>query len=317
MQLELRPRNFQEFIGQPKLVKTVSAMIESSKIQNKPLDHILLYGMPGMGKTTLATIVANELNSKIHYIQGANIDKKADLISVLSVINENDIVFIDEIHSINKTVVEFLYNAMEDFVFDLIVGADGNSRAMRMKLKPFTLIAATTKLNEIPQPLKDRFGYVARLVNYTDQDILKIINNTCQKMEINLENEHQKLIANYSRQTPRLANHLIARVNDFAIAQNQGNITKKIIKKTFKYLDLYEHGLTKDHVEYLETLKDGFDERFVSLDTITGLLLHTKETIVNEIEPVLLFLKLIHKTSKGRQITSKGIDYLIKQKILA
>ncbi|MFV8401423.1 Holliday junction branch migration DNA helicase RuvB [Mycoplasma sp. 005V] len=313
--LDLRPSKFSEFIGQHKLVKTLQAMMRSAKIQNKILDHILLYGSPGMGKTTLATLIAKENGSRIHYIQGANIEKKADLISVLSVINEGDVVFIDEIHSINKNVIEFLYGAMEDFVFDLIVGADGNSRAIRMKIKPFTLIGATTKLNEISQPLKDRFGFVGRIVNYTADDIFKILTISKNKLTIDVNDEILKIVASYSRSTPRLANHLLERINDFALAHNKGVINKRIVKKTFKYLDLYEFGLTKDHIEYLEVLKEGFEEKYVALDTITGLLLHTKESIVNEIEPPLLLLKLIEKSSKGRRITSEGIDYLIRQNL--
>ncbi|MHA3795936.1 Holliday junction branch migration DNA helicase RuvB [Mycoplasma sp. HF14] len=313
--LDLRPNKFSEFIGQNKLVKTLQAMMRSAQIQNKILDHILLYGSPGMGKTTLATLIAKENKSRIHFIQGANIEKKSDLISVLSVINEGDIVFIDEIHSINKNVIEFLYGAMEDFVFDLIVGAEGNSRAIRMKIKPFTLIGATTKLNEISQPLKDRFGFVGRIVNYTPEDIFKILTITRQKLSIDVSDEILKLVTSYSRRIPRLANHLLERVNDFALAHNKGIINKRIVKKTFKYLDLYEYGLTKDHIEYLEVLKEGFEEKYVALDTITGLLLHTKDSIVNEIEPPLLLLKLVEKSSKGRRITSEGIDYLIRQKL--
>lgn len=315
MNLDLRPLNFKEFIGQEKIKKTLQVMIKSAKVQNKPIDHILFYGMPGMGKTTLATIIANESDNNIHYVQGSNIEKKSDLISILSILKENDIVFIDEIHSINKGVVEFLYSAMDDFVFDLIIGAEGNSKAMRMKLKPFTLIGATTKLNEIVQPFKDRFGYLCRLSSYTLENMIEIIQKSSNALKIEIQESLIRLIAEYSRSTPRLANHLLKRINDFSISQEQKEIDKRIIMKTFKNLDLYEFGLTKDHIEYMSILKDGFEEKCVSLDTLCGLLLNSKENIINEIEPILLYLKLIEKNSRGRRITSKGIDYLIRQKL--
>ncbi|QGZ97841.1 Holliday junction branch migration DNA helicase RuvB [Mycoplasma sp. NEAQ87857] len=313
MLLENRPQNFHNFIGQKKLVLTLQAMIKSSIHRKVVLPHILLYGPPGMGKTTLATIIANESKQQIHYVQGSNIEKKADIINILSVINENDIVFIDEIHSINKNIVEFLYNAMEDFVFDLIIGVDGNSRAMRMKIKPFTLIGATTKLSEITQPLKDRFGYIGRLNSYSTEDIIKILINSAKVLKIPIENDYFNLIASYSRATPRLANHLLSRIYDFAISLNDSIINNKIIHKTFKLLDLYEYGLNKDHLEYLNILK-GFKQKCVSLDTICGLISHTKETITNEIEPILLYLGLIQKNSRGRKINQNGIDYLSRQK---
>ncbi|WP_025755587.1 Holliday junction branch migration DNA helicase RuvB [Mycoplasmopsis cricetuli] len=312
MKTAVRPSNYKNFIGQERLIKTIKAMIDSSNKQNKVLDHILFYGLPGFGKTTLATIIAKETNSNIHYIQGANIERKADLISILSTIKEKDIVFIDEIHSINKNVIEFLYNVMEDFVFDLIVGVDSNARAIRMKIKPFTLIGATTKIGEIIQPFKDRFGFIGRFIDYSQKDLIQIIKNSAKISKINIEENLIKVIASHSRSTPRIANHLLQRINDFALSLNNGIINKKIILKTLKHLELYPLGLYKDHIEYLNVLKDGFDEKAVSLDVLTGIVSATKENILNEIEPILLYLKLIEKTSKGRKITAKGIDYLIK-----
>ncbi|WP_426461040.1 Holliday junction branch migration DNA helicase RuvB [Mycoplasma hafezii] len=312
----LRPQTFKDFVGQSKLIQTLKAMIKSAQIKQQPVSHILLYGSPGTGKTTLATIIANETKSKIHYVQGSNIEKKADLINVLSVINENDIVFIDEIHSVNKNVVEFLYGAMEEFVFDLIIGVEENAKAMRMKIKPFTLIGATTKINLIAQPLKERFGYLARIVNYNESDIERILDLSAKKMNLSLTDELKHKIASYSRYIPRLANNLLERIQDFALAQNDGVIDNKIVDKTFKALDLYEYGLLKDHIEYLQILYHGFNYKYASLDTISGLVLHSKETIMNEIEPVLLYLKLIDKTSRGRKITKKGIEYLYKHRLI-
>lgn len=315
MNTQLRPQDFEHFIGQHKIVETIKAMIKSSKKQERVLPHILFHGMPGLGKTSLASIIANETNSSIHIIQGAHIEKKSDLISILSVIKENDIVFIDEIHSINKGVIEFLYNAMEDFVFDLIIGVEENAKAMRMKIKPFTLIGATTKISEISQPLKDRFGYIGRFENYSEEDLNKIIRTSMDLLNIEMEEKFIFIISSYSRSTPRIANQLLERVNDFAISQNHGKISKKIIFKTLKYLELYPLGLSKDHIDYLMTIWEGFEDRAVSLDTIAGLLPMQKDNILNEIEPILLYLKLIEKNSRGRKISSKGIDYLIKQKL--
>ncbi|WP_036459158.1 Holliday junction branch migration DNA helicase RuvB [Mycoplasma leonicaptivi] len=310
---QLRPISFDDFIGQKTLKNTLRSMINSAKHQNKQMPHILLYGLPGMGKTTLASLIAYEMGSDIHFVQGANLEKKSDIINMLSIIKEGDIIFVDEIHSINKQIVEFLYNAMEDFVFDLIVGAEGNSKSVRMKIKPFTLIGATTKLNEIAQPFKDRFGYLARLSNYTEQELSEIINNSSKKLNINIEDKYINIISLYSRKTPRIANHLLQRINDFAISENNGVINNKILKITFKNLGLFEYGLTRDHIEYLEILKEGFEDKYVSLLTISGILSQTKENILSEIEPILQYFKLIEKSSKGRRISSKGIDYLLRQ----
>ncbi|WP_322908748.1 Holliday junction branch migration DNA helicase RuvB [Mycoplasmopsis felis] len=314
--LELRPRNFNDFIGQNHLKETLKTIIDSSVKQNKELPHMLFYGPPGMGKTTLASIISNASGNQIHYVQGSNIEKKSDLISMLSVLNENEILFIDEIHSVNKNIVEFIYNAMEDFVFDLIIGVEGNSKSMRMKIKPFTLIGATTKINEISQPLKDRFGYIGRIINYNEDDILKILINTSKKLKLDIDKDILKIIIDYSRLTPRIANNIIQRVNDFAISKNNGIIDKKIIEKTMKSMEIYRYGLTNEHIQYLKILRDGFSERPASLNTISSLTLGEKNDILIEIEPILLFLKLIEKNSRGRKITSKGINYLIEQNLI-
>nr|WP_318031545.1 AAA family ATPase [Mycoplasmopsis bovis] len=203
-QLLLRPTSFKEFIGQKKLIVTVKAMIDGSLYRNEVLDHILFYGPPGTGKTTLASLIGNELNKKVHYLQGALLEKKSDVLSVFANVNENDIVFIDEIHSINKSVEEIIYNAMEDFKIDIIIGPEGNSKVMRMNLKPFTLIGATTKLNLLSQPFKDRFGLLARLSQYSNEEIVKILQNSKKKLKVETDNEVLMLLAKYSRNTLEL-----------------------------------------------------------------------------------------------------------------
>ncbi|KUH47282.1 ATP-dependent DNA helicase RuvB [Mycoplasmopsis meleagridis] len=307
----LRPNNFNEFIGQENLIFTLKTMIKGSLFRNEVLDHIIFYGPPGTGKTTLATIIGNELKTKIHYLQGSLLEKKADILSVFSSLNEKDIIFIDEIHSINKNVEELIYSAMEDYKIDIIIGPEGNTKVMRMNLKPFTLIGATTKINLLSQPLKDRFGLKAKINLYENKDIEKILGIAQDKFLIKAENSAISLIARYSKQTPRVALHLIKRVNDFAIAKNQDILDNKIVYETFKRLEIYDLGLNKDHIEYLETLKNIFDCNYASIDSIAALLNFQKENLIYEIEPLLINHKLIRKSPRGRIITTKGIDYLL------
>ncbi|WP_029906300.1 Holliday junction branch migration DNA helicase RuvB [Mycoplasmopsis opalescens] len=311
---QLRPNNFSEFVGQERLITTLKTMILGARHRSETLDHILFYGQPGLGKTSLATIIANELGSKIHYLQGVLLDKKSDILSVFSNISEGDIVFIDEIHSINKSVEELLYSALEEYKIDIIIGPEGNSRVMRMQLKPFTLIGATTKFNLLSQPLKDRFGFHARVNNYEEYDIVKILENSEEKLNINVEAGVTNLIARYSKATPRVANHLLKRVCDFAIEKKEEIVTKNTVKQTFLHLELYDLGLNRDHLEYLKILNDTFIEKFASLDSIAGVLNIDRENILYEIEPLLLHLKLITKNSRGRKITTAGVEYLSKNK---
>lgn len=310
MQL-LRPNNFEEFVGQEKIIYTLKTMINGAKFRNETLDHIIFSGPPGTGKTTLANIIANEVGSKVHYLQGSLLEKKSDILSVFANINDNDIIFIDEIHSINKSVEELIYNAMEDFKVDIILGVEGNSKVMRMNLSHFTLIGATTKINVLSQPFRDRFGLISNLGKYKEEDIIKILKNNKEKMNVEIDEESLKLLSSYSRYTPRIANHLLKRAFDFSLKDNSKKITKKTVLETFKHLELYKDGLNKEHIDYLNLLNESFNEKWVSVDAICGILNTNKERIINEIEPHLLYLKLVEKSSRGRRITSKGIDYLI------
>ncbi|WP_027334650.1 Holliday junction branch migration DNA helicase RuvB [Mycoplasmopsis felifaucium] len=311
-QLQLRPKTFDEFIGQEKLKITLRTMIQGAQYRKEPLDHLLFYGPPGTGKTSLASIIANETKSRIHYLQGSLIEKKSDILSIFANINENDIVFIDEIHGINKNVEEIIYNAMEDYKIDLIIGPEGNSKVLRMNLKPFTLIGATTKLNLLSQPFKDRFGFHAKLNPYEEYEIVKILEINKEKMRLNVGNDILKMIAGYSRATPRIANHLLKRVCDFSINNIEEKITINTVKETLKHLDLYDFGLTREHIDYLELLNSTFNEKYASLDSISGILNVSKENIIYEIEPYLLYLHLIVKSPRGRKITTAGINYLLK-----
>ncbi|QSF13686.1 Holliday junction branch migration DNA helicase RuvB [Mycoplasma sp. Mirounga ES2805-ORL] len=314
-QLRLRPTSFDEFIGQEKLVATIKTMISGAKYRNEVLDHILFSGSPGTGKTSLASIIGNEMQVKIHFLQGSMLEKKSDILSVFANVKHGDIVFIDEIHSVNKGVEELIYNAMEDYKIDIVIGPEGNSKAMRMNLNPFTLIGATTKLNLISQPFKDRFGFLARMSNYKLQDIENVIRNSANILNIKIDNDVEKIIALYSKRTPRVANHLLKRIYDFSIQEHEKSISKETSFKTFKHLDLYDLGLNRDHIEYLKVLKDTFDLKFASLDSIAGIINQEKDNIISEIEPILLSLKLIQKGPRGRRITSQGIDYLLRNSI--
>ncbi|UUD34953.1 Holliday junction branch migration DNA helicase RuvB [Mycoplasmopsis caviae] len=313
--LVLRPANFLEFVGQEKLTYTLKTMIEGSRHRKEPLDHILFYGPPGTGKTSLATILANELGAKIHYLQGALLEKKSDILTVFANVKENDIVFIDEIHSMNKNVEEIIYNAMEDYKIDIIIGPEGNSKVMRMNLKPFTLIGATTKINLLTQPLKDRFGFIARLSQYNEEDLEKILQNSENVLNIKSENGVIPLVAKYSKGTPRVANHLLKRILDFSIQNKEDRISKKTAYSTFKHLELYDLGLGREHIEYLRVLNETFENKFAAIDSIAGVLNISKEILIYELEPLLLYLKLVTKGPRGRKITTKGVDYLLKNKL--
>lgn len=310
--LLLRPTSFDEFIGQEKLIATLKAMINGANHRKETLDHILFYGPPGTGKTSLATIIGNETKSKVHYLEGSLLEKKSDILSIFANIKEHDIVFIDEIHSINKNVEELIYNAMEDFKIDIIIGPEGDSKVLRMNLKPFTLIGATTKINLLSQPFKDRFGFHAHLNTYSEKELERILTNSQNILEIKSDKNVVPLIASYSKGTPRVANHLLKRVYDFAIQKNENVISRKTVLETFKHLELFDKGLSREHIEYLTLLVDTFKDKHASLDSIAGILNYDRDNLIYEIEPLLLNLKLISKSARGRIITDKGINYLTR-----
>lgn len=214
-QISLRPNNFNLFVGQKKIIDTIKVCIESAKKQNRTLDHIIFYGPPGRGKTTLANIIANYSNRKINYVQGALIEKKSDILSIFTSIQENDIIFIDEIHSMNNNLEELIYSAMEDNIIDIQIGPEGEKRILRMKIKPFTLIAATTDYAKISQPIRDRFGLIFKLSNYSEEELAKIIIQTSNNLGYKIPKEQAIFLASYAQGTPRIANRLIKRVIDF------------------------------------------------------------------------------------------------------
>ncbi|RMA78647.1 Holliday junction DNA helicase subunit RuvB [Metamycoplasma subdolum] len=310
MKSEFRVTSFKDFVGQEKICKTLKVMIKSADKNLRPIDHLLFYGPPGLGKTSLAKIIASETKRNIIYAQGPLLEKKSDLLTLLSSIKENDIIFIDEIHGINKNLEELLYSAMEDNVIDIPIGVDGDKRIMRMQLKNFSLIGATTKFNLLSKPLKDRFGFIAKLNPYSDEEIEKVVKNSAKRNRINIEEDAIKLISQHARQTPRVANILLSRVYDFAVYDDKEIVTKKLVHKAFNFIGVYKFGLISAQIEYLKVLKDVFTNKFASLDALASIAKDDRYTIVNEIEPTLLVYKLIEKSPRGRRITQEGIKYI-------
>lgn len=259
MQNSLRPKTFDEFIGQEKLKSTLRVIIDSAIKRKKQPDHILFHGPAGLGKTSLAYLLGSEIKGKTKFAQGPLLEKKADILSLFASITSGDVIFIDEIHGINKAVEELLYSSMEDGVIDVVIGPDGDQKIMRMQLPKFTLIGATTKFSNISHPLKDRFGFIGKLLKYEENEIEKIVEHSAKILKINIDNESIKLIASRSRKIPRIANNLLKRCLDFAIVRDQKIINAKIVKETFDNIGLYEYGLTDHHINYLKLLCDSFE----------------------------------------------------------
>lgn len=308
--ISLRPNNFEEFIGQTQVVQTLKVVIKAAKLQNQVLDHIIFYGPPGRGKTTLATIISNYTHRNINFVQGALLVQKADILTVFANVRENDIVFIDEIHSINKNLEELMYSVLEDNVIDVPIGPEGEKRILRMKIKPFTLVGATTQFAKISQPIRDRFGLVLKLDNYSIREIAAIIIRAANLLQTPITMRQAQVVANYCQQSPRLANRLTRRIVDFAQYYNQGQISDAIISQTLKHLSIYKGGLQTPHIEYLKLLVDVFKQRSVALDVLVPLLGESRSLIIHDIEPVLLAKRLIIRSSRGRRITPRGVQYL-------
>lgn len=310
MHKDNKPKKLNEFFGQKKLKKIINVLITSSKKRKKTIDHILLYGAPGYGKTTLATIIANELETKIHYSQGPLIEKKADVLSLFGALKKGDIIFIDEIHGINKNVEELLYSALEEKVIDVNIGPEGDQKIIRMKLPEFTCIGATTKMGKISIPLKDRFGIQTKLEKYSDEEIGQIIKYSFDFNKAKIESNLEIKIAPFAKSTPRIAKNLVERIIDYSIFKDKELINEKMVIETFETIGIYKYGLSDLHISYLKCITDNFGEKFVSIETLSSILLEEKYTIEKNIEPILLEKQLIVKGARGRKITNKGVEYL-------
>lgn len=305
----LRPALLVDYIGQEKAKNNLKVFIEAAKNRGEALDHVLLYGPPGLGKTTMASIIANELNSHLKITSGPAIEKPGELAAILNSLNEHDVLFIDEIHRLNRQVEEVLYPAMEDFAIDIMIGKGQAARSIRLDLPHFTLVGATTRAGMLTAPLRDRFGVVNRLEFYTKEELCQIVSRSAQVLDITIDNAGALEIAARSRGTPRLANRLLKRVRDFAEVAYDGYISEEVAKKALDCLEVDSFGLDQIDRNIILTIIEKFDGKPVGLDTLAAAIGEDAGTIEDVYEPYLIQNGLISRTPRGRVVTSKAYHH--------
>lgn len=306
----IRPESINEYIGQSEVKENIKIYVKAAKIRNETLDHVLLYGPPGLGKTTLALIIGNELESNVKTASGPSIEKPGDLAAVLSSLEPGDVLFVDEIHRMPRFIEEILYSAMEDFTLDIVVGAEGNTRNIKIDLPPFTLVGATTRAGDLSSPLRDRFGIISKLQFYSVDELTLIVKRTARVLDIEIEDDAAKEIAFRSRGTPRIANRLFKRIRDFALVQSNGIIDLNIAKKALIRLKIDDNGLDDTDRELLLAIIERFNGGPVGIEALASSIGEEATTIEDVYEPYLLQTGLLKRTTRGRVVTDKAYDVL-------
>jgi len=314
LDLTLRPKKLSEFIGQDNIKENLRIFLKAAQSRNESVEHVLLYGSPGLGKTTLAHVIANELGSNIRVTSGPVIEKAGDLAAILTNLNQGDILFIDEIHRLNKTIEEILYPAMEDYALDIIIGKGPTARTLRLDLPRFTIIGATTKISLLSSPLRDRFGMTYRLDFYQNDDIKKIIERSAKILNISLPAEPAEEIAKRSRRTPRVANRLLKRVRDYCQVEGEGDISLNYCQEAFKLLEVDELGLDWVDRKILEVIIDKFNGGPVGLSAIAAATAEDIATVEEVYEPYLMRLGFLDRTPRGRVATDAAYKHLGRKK---
>ena len=309
-EMTLRPQKLEDYIGQKKATDNLKIFIEAAKLRNEPLDHVLFYGPPGLGKTTLAGIISNEMGVDIRITSGPAIERAGDLAAILTNLNENDVLFIDEIHRLNRSVEEVLYSAMEDFALDIIIGKGPSARSIRLDIAKFTLIGATTRAGSLSAPLRDRFGVSCKFEMYTTEELKKIIGRSADLLGVTADEQSMEEMAKRSRGTPRVANRMLKRVRDFSQVKGNGVIDIDITQKALDALGVDHMGLESLDREILRTIIERFKGGPVGIDTIAASIGEERVTIEDVYEPYLIQAGVLHRTQKGRVVSAQAYKHL-------
>lgn len=312
LEVTLRPRDFENYIGQDRLKQNLKLAIEAAKKRGEPLDHVLLHGPPGLGKTTMASVIAHEMGAQIRITSGPAIERSGDLASLLTNLSDGDILFIDEIHRLNRTVEEVLYSAMEDFKLDIMLGKGPSARSLRLDLPKFTIIGATTRTGSLAAPLRDRFGMIHRLEFYKPEEIQQIIERAAGILKVKIDKPAAGELALRSRLTPRIANRLLKRVRDYADVNGDGIIDTELSHKSLELMDIDELGLDNADRMLLNAIIDNYDGGPVGVETLAAITAEERGTIEDFYEPYLMQIGLIERTPRGRKVTSKAYKHLGK-----